>query len=318
MSEGIRALTLAIAAEESAGVQLLRALASTEHRIARVFAMPSSDEMRGATVGRLAETMGLPLADASRVKDPELAQEVRDDGVDLLLNVHSLYLIHEDVLRAPRIGAFNLHPGPLPRYAGLNAPSWAIYNGELEYGVTVHWMEPGVDTGAIAYQKHFPIAHDETGLSLSARCVKEGLPLVLRAVDDAARDPSSIPRIAQDLALRTYFLRRRVPEGGRIAWTRTAREVANLVRAADYYPFRSPWGTPRATRGRVPIGIVKAQETGIATIAAPGTVAASPDGKGVLVACTGAFVRVLLVRIDDKAVDAAFVLEPGEILGDGA
>ena len=73
---------------------------------------------------------------------------MREQGVDLLLNVHSLYLIaRRTVVAAPRIGSFNLHPGPLPEYAGLNTPSWAIYNGEREHGVTVHWMEPGVDTG---------------------------------------------------------------------------------------------------------------------------------------------------------------------------
>lgn len=231
--------------------------------------------------------------------------------------MHSLYLVHEDVLRAPRIGAFNLHPGPLPRYAGLNAPSWAIYHGESEYGVTVHWMEPGVDTGAIAYQTHFPIAPDETGFSLSARCVKEGVPLMLRVVLDAARDAAAIPRVAQDLSRRSYFVKRKVPEGGRIAWTRPACEVANLVRAADYSPFRSPWGTPRAKRGASTIGIVKTVDTGIVSIAAPGTVATAPDGQGVLVACADAFVRVTVVRVDEKACDAALVLEPGEVLGDG-
>ncbi len=317
MTEESRSLVLAVAAEESAGVQVLRALSAGGHRIARVYAQASSAEMRGVTVGRLAESLGLPLEDAARVKDPAVANELRAEGVDLLLNVHSLYLVHEEVLRAPRIGAFNLHPGPLPRYAGLNAPSWAIYHGESEYGVTVHWMEPGVDTGAIAYQTYFPIAPDETGFSLSARCVKEGVPLILRAVEDAAGDAAAIPRVAQDLSQRSYFVKRKVPEGGRVAWTRPAREVANLVRAADYYPFRSPWGTPRAMRGASRIGILKAMDTGIVTIAEPGTVARAPDGKGVLVACADAFVRVTLVRVDDKTVDAAFVLEPGEVLGDG-
>ena len=56
-----------------------------------------------------------------------------------------------DVLEAPRIGSFNLHPGPLPEYAGLNAPSWAIYHGEQEHRVTLHWLDAGIDTGPIAY-----------------------------------------------------------------------------------------------------------------------------------------------------------------------
>ena len=67
------------------------------------------------------------------------------------MNVHSLFLIHP-WSSAPTIGSFNLHPGPLPEYAGLNVPSWAIYEGEKRsHGVTVHWMDEGVDTGPIAW-----------------------------------------------------------------------------------------------------------------------------------------------------------------------
>ena len=102
---------------------------------------------------------------------------MRSEEIDLLLNVHSLYVIHADLVAAPRTGSFNLHPGPLPEYAGLNAPSWAIYHGESRHTVTVHWMEPGIDTGAIAYETSFEIAEDDTGLSLSARCVREDCPV---------------------------------------------------------------------------------------------------------------------------------------------
>src|SRR5580692_7331177 len=94
-------------------------------------AQPTSSA-RSSDVGNSAHREREPV---ERVKDPELAESLRSAQVDLLLNVHSLYIIHQGVLAVPRLGAYNLHPAPLPRYAGLNSVSWAIYHGEKEHGV---------------------------------------------------------------------------------------------------------------------------------------------------------------------------------------
>jgi UDP-4-amino-4-deoxy-L-arabinose formyltransferase/UDP-glucuronic acid dehydrogenase (UDP-4-keto-hexauronic acid decarboxylating) len=64
---------------------------------------------------------GLQHLAAKIVKDPDFAARIVDENIDILLNVHSLFLIHKDVLTAPRLGSYNLHPAPLPRYAGLNS-----------------------------------------------------------------------------------------------------------------------------------------------------------------------------------------------------
>ena len=96
------------------------------------------------------------------MKDPKFAEVVSAEKVDRLLNVHSLFVIAREIIQAPRFGSFNLHPGPLPRYAGLNALSWAIYRGELRHGVTIHKMLPGTDTGPIAYQAILEIEENDT------------------------------------------------------------------------------------------------------------------------------------------------------------
>jgi UDP-4-amino-4-deoxy-L-arabinose formyltransferase/UDP-glucuronic acid dehydrogenase (UDP-4-keto-hexauronic acid decarboxylating) len=307
-------LKIAVAAEESAGVQLLRRLASSEHEVACVFTSRSDHAAWGATADVFARERGFEVFDAARVNDPACAEALRERKVDLLLNVHSLYIIHEALLRAPRIGAFNLHPGPLPRYAGLNAPSWAIYHGESEYGVTLHWMEPGIDTGSLAYQALFPIGEEETGLSLSARCIREGLPLLDQLVAQAADDAAGIPRIEQDLSQRSYFLRRKVPHRGRIDWTWPAAKVVRLVRAAYFHPFPSPWGHPRTSRTGERLGVVKASLTGVACSEEPGRVAASDTRKSVRVACADEWIDVTLVSVEGSVRAADDVLEPGDLL----
>ena len=202
----------------------------------------------GATVAGVADGLEIPVFPSEGVKRRETADWVRSREIDLLLNVHSLYLIHADVARAPRIGSFNLHPGPLPERAGLNAPSWAIYRGDPYHGVTVHWMDGEIDTGAIAYESRFPIGDDETGLSLSIRCVREGLPLLQRLLEDAARDAAAIPAQAQDRSKRRYF-GGAIPQAGRLVWTRSAREIVAFVPRVRLLPVPIAVGTP-CCRGR--------------------------------------------------------------------
>jgi UDP-4-amino-4-deoxy-L-arabinose formyltransferase/UDP-glucuronic acid dehydrogenase (UDP-4-keto-hexauronic acid decarboxylating) len=299
-------LKVLLVAEEAAGIQVLRRLASSGHELAGVLTAPPT-RGGGATVAGVAEGLGIAVEPSERVRDPGFAAWVRERGVDLLLNVHSLFVIHADVVAAPRIGSFNLHPGPLPAYAGLNAPSWAIYHGESSHAVTVHWMEPGIDTGAIAYERSFPIADTDTGLAVSLTCVREGLGLLARLLDDAER--GAIPAVPQDRSRRRYF-GREAPQEGRVEWARTAREVVDFVRACDYFPFPSPWGSPRATVGDREVEILKAVRAGRRVVDPPGTIGAA-DGVAVTVACADEWVAVQRVAVDGRPQDAASVLGAG-------
>ena len=123
--------------------------------------------------------------------DPAFAGWLEENAVDLLINVHALHIIRSDVLSALSIGGFNLHPGPLPRYAGLNVPSLAVMNGETRHAVTLHRIEAGIDTGAIAYQAEFDLALDATGLSCSLQCVRLGVPLIGELLSAALKDPAT-------------------------------------------------------------------------------------------------------------------------------
>jgi UDP-4-amino-4-deoxy-L-arabinose formyltransferase/UDP-glucuronic acid dehydrogenase (UDP-4-keto-hexauronic acid decarboxylating) len=289
-------------------------VAGSEHDLVTVLTEPPT-RGGGATVASVAETLSVPILPSTSVRDPEFAEWMRSKEIDLLLNVHSLYVIHADLVASPRIGSFNLHPGPLPEYAGLNAPSWAIYQGESRHAVTVHWMEPGIDTGAIAYEASFEIADDDTGLSVSARCVREGLPLFQQLLDAAAQGRDAIPATVQDLSRRRYF-GGDVPNDGRIAWARPAREVVDFVRACDYFPFPSPWGQAHARLDGETVAVTKASRTGQAADAEPGRVGSAGE-EGVRVAAGDEWIVVHRLHVDGQAQPAAAVLEPGMRLEDG-
>jgi len=309
-----RPLNVLVVGEESAGMELVRTLARGPHRIVGVLTSP---EIPGGKIGSLwgaAQKLGLTTLPAKRVKDPTLADDIRAQQVDVLLNVHSLYIINRDVLVAPRLGSFNLHPGPLPHYAGLNCMSWALYHGESRYGVTLHKMEPEIDAGAIAGQALFDIEDKDTALTLTLKCVKAGLPLIHELLRSAA-ETGTIPMQPQDLTERRYY-GKEVPEGGWLDWSRSARAVFNFIRACDYFPFRSPWGHAKARLAGEEIGIIKAALLGQPAGQAPGTVGAR-FGEAVRVACGDEWIGVTQVFSGGKYQDAVEVLQPGMQLEGG-
>jgi methionyl-tRNA formyltransferase len=298
-------LNLMLIAEESAGVRALRLLSERGERIAAV--LTGSDPSQGATIAALATELGVPCLDSGRAGDSAFAGWIADRQVDLVLNVHSVLNPHEDVLAAPRIGSFNMHPGPLPRYAGFNAPSWAIAQGEERHAVTVHLMIPEMDAGPIAYQTWFEISPRDTGLRVATRCVREGVPLLARLLDDAKRD--SIPSRPQAREGGRFY-GYEIPYEGRLPWQAGARPVVDLVRAADYAPYPSPWDVFRTRVDGEEIAVVRASRTGEPTDMPPGTIGA-PRETGVPVSAGDEWVLVERVRRRGDDAELAVALPAG-------
>jgi methionyl-tRNA formyltransferase len=301
-------LRILLIAEEAAGVQVLRVLAGTAHHVVAVMTRGAGAGAVGATVAGVASRLGYPVWPAQRWRESGFSKTIAAEAVDLLLNVQSHHLLPAEVVAAPRIGSFNLHPGPLPAYAGLNVPSWAIYRGERVHGVTLHWMDEGIDTGPIAYSSEFPLDEDETGLTLSAKCVRAGLPLIQDLLEDSTR--RAIPRIPQPPGVRRYY-GREIPHEGRVIWTEAAARIVNFIRACDFAPFASPWGRPRAYLTGREIVVLKAGLTGEPTDAPAGTVGPR-EGSGILVAARDAWISVRWVQVGSTSFPAADALRPGE------
>ena len=300
-------LRVVLVAEGAAGSHVLRALDESEHEVVLVVASDDGGSLSG--VRRLAQSLGVSVVGSGELRDPLFEERIRAAATDLLLNVYSLHILPQNVVSAPRIGSFNLHPGPLPEYAGLNVASWAIYRGETSHGVTLHWMDDGIDTGPVAYSSSFPIGADDTGLTLGLACIRHGVPLVRALLDAAVRDPAAIPRRPQRLGSRRYFGR----EGPTtdVRWSRPAAQIVDHVRACDYRPFPGPWPLPATrVRGRQ-VELVSAARSGKATDVEPGTVG-PVDAAGAWVGAGDEWVVVSALHAEGRAADPAEVLRPGD------
>jgi methionyl-tRNA formyltransferase len=302
-------LSVFLAAEEAAGARALGLVVGAGHRVAGVL---TADRRRGGAGGTAASARraGVPIVAAEEIDDETLAEIVRQERVDLLLNVHSLRILPSEVLAVPTIGCFNLHPGPLPGFAGLNAPSWAIYEGATRYGCSLHWMTPEVDAGPVAYAAEFDVDARDTGLSLSQKCVRYGLPLLERLLTDAASGRAAIPAHEQPQSKRRY-LRRGPPSGGYVPWAEPAGRVEALVRACTFDPFPSPWGTPVTCVDGTRVSIKRASRTQVPSETEPGTIGDPVDG-GVRVAAGDELVLVEELEVDGARAAPATVMHLGE------
>ncbi|MBN8614724.1 MAG: LLM class flavin-dependent oxidoreductase [Deltaproteobacteria bacterium] len=185
---------------------------------------------------------------ASKAESPSLRDRIREDAepFEWLFSIANLSIIPDDVLALPTKGSVNFHDGPLPRYAGLNAPSWAILNGETEHGISWHLIEGGVDEGDVLESERFALGPSDTSVVANTRCWEAAIEsfgrLVPKLVD------GSFARSKQDLTQRTYFGRFDRPAGGAVIdWNKPSTEISALVRALDFGPrYTNPLGIAKS------------------------------------------------------------------------
>ncbi len=312
MPQSRRKLKTILIVEEGAGIGVLRLIAKRNEHVACIITSPTKAREARVNPSGFAAAQGWPTVHPQAMRSDAFVSEMQRAEVDLLLNVHSLAIVPETLLETARLGAFNMHPGPLPEYAGLNAPGWAICNGEAEHGVTVHRMVRNVDAGPIAYQYRFPIAPRETAFSLTLKCIRGGLPLMEQLLEAASSDPTGIPQHAQDMRRRHYF-GARVPEQGWLRWERSANEIDQFVRAFYFHPFDSPWGYPKTKWQNQTIGVLTASLDGSSAREAPGTVIRC-DPIGVHVACGEGSLLVRKICFQGRCLAANELLRPGDRL----
>ena len=152
------------------------------------------------------------------------------------------YLIKQKTLSIFQGRTINLHFGELPQYAGRLGYQWAIRNGERKTAVVLHKITFPFDSGEICDKREIPIYRDDTGLSVYRRCLEAGIALMCKTmmcITDG-KQPTWTPQIK---ANRCAYLESDAGDG-EIDWQQKSKTIIDLVRAADFGPFRSPSYVP--------------------------------------------------------------------------
>ncbi len=221
------------------GLACLEALLEAGQEVAGVVSIPerfpisySSEPVRNVTYvdfAQAAAARGIPYAEVTSGRpEPALLETIRSWRPDFGLAIGWFYVLLTELRNLFPLGVAGLHASLLPRYRGGAPLVWAIMNGERETGVTLFYLDEGVDTGDVIARRAFPIDSEDDIASVLAKATAVGQELVREYVPLVA--DGKAPRGPQDESQATAFPQRR-PEDALIDWSRSAHEIRDFIRA---------------------------------------------------------------------------------------
>ena len=261
-------------------VPFLRTLAVRTEVLA-VVSQPDKPAGRGLAVAptpvkAAALALGLKVLQPSRPS--EAAAELAALAPDLAVVVAYGRLLRRDVLEAPRLGTMNAHFSLLPKYRGAAPVQWSLARGERRTGVTLFWLDEGMDTGPIQSVLETEVGLDEDAGGLLARLIELGVGLLDQTLIDieagrVVRSPQ------QGVATLAPLIKR---EDARLDLSRSAVEGHDLVRGFCVWPrayLENRDGRLLVLKTALP------GPSAPAGSGRPGSVLSVERGRGILVQC---------------------------------
>jgi methionyl-tRNA formyltransferase len=293
--------TAAFAALAEAGAQVL-ALVLPSNRVG-----PDVEIARAA-----ARAAGLPVRmQPPRDRIDPFVRELESLAPDVIVIWSYSMILPGAVIGVPRRGCVNVHGGLLPSYRGPHVMQWAIINGETETGVTLHYVDTGIDTGPVIAEERLAIAPEDDAPALREKLRHSGSRLLRRWWPAIAA--GTAPRVPQDESRAKYYPLR-TPEDGRINWSAPAVSIHNLVRA-----LAAPWPGAFTQLGRERLVLRRAVVTRSDGVpAAPGVVSLV-DGRGARVGTGSGELLIVEAEVGGRAAGpgdlASLGVAPGLQLG---
>lgn len=173
------------------------------------------------------------------IRDKDSINELRGLDLDLIFSFQYDQIISQELLDIMAGGAINIHFSPLPRYRGVSPVAWALINGETRHGVTMHYIDAGIDTGDIIAQAEFEIDGCENAKELYLKCESAGVELFKINVDAVVSDTNL--RNPQNNRKASYYAAGSIEfTDCKIMFNATTYMLYNWIRAFIFPPFQYP------------------------------------------------------------------------------
>jgi methionyl-tRNA formyltransferase len=204
--------------------QALQAIVDAGHEVALVLSQPDRPAGRGMTlqaspVKKLALEKGIEVFQPLSLKDAAAQAKIAAVGAEVMVVAAYGLILPQVVLDMPRFGCLNIHASLLPRWRGAAPIQRALLAGDAASGVCIMQMEAGLDTGPVLLRGAFPIAPDDTSVTLHDRLAALGAQLIV-----AALGKLPLPAESQPTEGVTYAHKIEKAEA-LIDWTKRATEL---------------------------------------------------------------------------------------------
>lgn len=282
-------------------VHILDEIVKSGTEVKAVVTAPDKPAGRGlkvqeSAVKQYALEAELPILQPTNLKDPIFLEELKRLHADLFVVV-AFRMLPESVWNMPPKGTINLHASLLPQYRGAAPINWAVINGEHKTGVTTFFLQHEIDTGAVIEQNELEIGSDETVGELYLRLMNLGGQTVLSTLEKV-KEGRIIPIEQKDLIKSDLKAAPKIfREDCKIDCSKTAEEVHNKIRGLSPYP--AAWievvsakdGQTRSWK------LFKSERT---TIPSSSSDALQADEEGILIPCSGNYVRITELQPEGK------------------
>lgn len=226
------------------GLPVLQSLlGDPRHEIAGIVTQPDKpagrqQELLASPIKQLALQHAVPVYQPLKIRAAGAVEPLRAWEPDLIMVMAYGQILPRELLILPRLSCWNIHASLLPRHRGAAPIQAAILAGDRESGITIMYVDEGLDTGDILLKKTLPIRRRETGGSLHDRLAA----LAPTALHEALTllSEGRAPRLPQEKALATYApkLER---EHGELAWSDSAQKLDAKIRAFNPWPSACTW-----------------------------------------------------------------------------
>lgn len=184
-------------------------------------------------VKEYAMAAGLPCLQPVKARNSEFVESLKLLAPDLLVTAAYGQILSREVLAIPSLGAINVHASLLPHYRGAAPVHRAIMAGERETGITIYYMDAGMDTGEIILQEKIRIKEGETTGELQDRLAVLGKEVLLQALSlIRAKKASRTPQNNQEASYAPLLKR----EEEKIDWSWEGKKIVNLINALSPVP----------------------------------------------------------------------------------
>tara|TARA_B100001094_G_C18069091_1_gene739040 strand:- start:306 stop:1214 length:909 start_codon:yes stop_codon:yes gene_type:complete len=280
-------------------------LISRDSELEIVFIVPRY-EVQDPILKKWAQKLGVDYLPIKNINSNDSIEKISSYEADILVSMSFNQIIKKPLISLTKYKFINCHAGQLPFYRGCNVLNWVLINGEEKFGVTVHYIDEGIDTGDIIMQEVSNITENDDYASILERATKMCSKLLYKSLISIKN--SSVKPIKQSsIDVRGSYCRRRIDGDEWIDWSLSSEKIYNFVRG-----ITKPGPYARSTIDNKLILIHKAQileNTAKIYKEDPGVILSTTDG--ILVKTGDSCIKIIKYSFEHEINECVNYLLPG-------
>lgn len=164
------------------------------------------------------------------INSSEFISIVKEYSCDLFVSMSFNQIFKTEIINLPKYKTINCHAGALPFYRGRNILNWALINDEKSFGITVHYIDEGIDTGDIILQRIYPITDEDSYATLLDKAYVECAAILYDGIQ-LFISGSVQPKKQIEIDPTGFYCSQRKVGDEILNWNQTSRRIFNFVRS---------------------------------------------------------------------------------------